>query len=153
MSFSDDINKFTTQTKKKQTNVFRKSSLVVFTQVIKKTPVGNPDIWDNAELWRSLGWVGEGYKGGHLRANWQASINTPARGEIDSTDESTSTKSAKSTTGKAKIGESIYFMNNLPYALPVENGHSAKQAPQGMVKVSVASWKDIVNIVARSENR
>jgi len=153
MSFSDDINKFIKKTKRKEALVFRKSALVVMNQIINKTPVGNPDLWDNKELWESLGWVTAGYKGGHLRANWQATLNSPANGEIDSVSSSTSVASAKRTTGQAKIGDSIYFVNNLPYAIPIENGHSTKQAPAGMVKVSIANWDGIVSTVAKQVNK
>ena len=34
-------------------------------------------------------------------------------------------------------------MNNLPYAVPIENGHS-RQKPEGMVAVTVAEWPGIV---------
>lgn len=42
------------------------------------------------------------------------------------------------TRPAASLGEPPYFIaNNLPYIVPLENGHS-KQAPSGMVAVSLA---------------
>jgi len=150
MSFSDSIDKFVQGTKKKQELVFRKSSLIIMNQIINGTPVGNPDLWENKELWSELGWVGEGYKGGALRANWQGSINKAASGEVNSTSKSKSDDSAKKTASFANVGDKLFFVNNLPYARPIENGHS-KQAPAGMVKVAAANWQGIVKIVARAE--
>jgi len=146
MSLSDGVNKFIKKTMRKYKLVHRKSSLVVMNQIINKTPVGNVSLWKTS-------YPPVGYKGGHLRANWQATLNSPANGEIDSVSSSTSVASAKRTTGQAKIGDSIYFVNNLPYAIPIENGHSTKQAPAGMVKVSIANWDGIVSTVAKQVNK
>jgi len=60
-------------------------------------------------------------------------------------------------TGRAKAGWSIdvrpdstWIYNNVEYIVPLEYGHS-KQAPQGMVRLSIAdivnAWPDIVSEV------
>lgn len=38
--------------------------------------------------------------------------------------------------GGAKLGDVIWQTNNLPYILPLENGHS-RQAPEGMVDINL----------------
>jgi len=47
-----------------------------------------------------------------------------------------------------KAGQVIYLVNNLPYAIPLEYGHSS-QAPGGMVRLTVQKWRPIVDAVAR----
>ena len=38
------------------------------------------------------------------------------------------------------LKQPIYISNALPYALPLEYGHS-QQAPNGMIRVTVEDWK------------
>ncbi|WP_448508778.1 HK97 gp10 family phage protein [Immundisolibacter sp.] len=42
--------------------------------------------------------------------------------------------------GKDVVGKTIYFTNNMPYAYRLEHGWS-KQAPAGMVAVTVAAYQ------------
>jgi len=69
--------------------------------------------------------------------NWNASIGAPDR------------TIGKTLTGvipvanSLKAGEKFYFTNPRPYYLALEYGHSS-QAPQGMVRISVAEWTGIV---------
>jgi len=83
--------------------------------------------------------AGGDYVGGRFRGNWQVSFNTAKTGTLERID----------PTGRESIGEgvgviqgfttqvgTIWMMNNLPYAQPLEYGHSS-QAPAGMVRISV----------------
>jgi len=54
------------------------------------------------------------------------------------------------TVSKAKLGDSVYLVNNLPYAQKIEGG-SSKQAPVGMVKVTVAEYQKIINEIINKE--
>jgi len=116
MSFSDDIKRFNEKVEKRATKLFRGTALSLFGRIITRTPVDT----------------------GRLRGNWQVTLNTSPKGILDSTKvQDTGVMKA------AKLGDSIYIINNLPYAEVIENG-SSKQAPQGMVKVTVAEFKSIV---------
>ncbi|WP_256203847.1 MULTISPECIES: hypothetical protein [unclassified Pseudomonas] len=42
-------------------------------------------------------------------------------------------------------------MNNLPYAIPLEYGHST-QAPAGMVRVTLANFQHIVDEAIRNNS-
>jgi hypothetical protein len=42
-----------------------------------------------------------------------------------------------------KAGDTAYITNSLPYAIPLEFGHS-QQAPGGMVRITVARFQQIV---------
>lgn len=81
---------------------------------------------------------------GMLKGNWQVSVNTPASGTTEELrGENITIAAGTREISKAKAGDDIYIVNNLPYAQAIEGGHS-DQAPQGMVAVTVAEWKRIV---------
>ncbi|HFV9291451.1 TPA: HK97 gp10 family phage protein [Serratia fonticola] len=74
---------------------------------------------------------------GRFRANNQVSIGSPEYTSTSATDKS---GGATLQQGSAVIAQGqpysvIYIQNNLPYAEPLENGHS-KQAPAGIYAVS-----------------
>lgn len=50
---------------------------------------------------------------------------------------------ARAASLRLKAGDSISFVSNSSYALPLEYGHS-DQAPSGMVRVTAANWTNIV---------
>ena len=51
-------------------------------------------------------------------------------------------------TPNIAIGRKVIISNNLPYAQVIEDGHS-KQAPNGMVKVTVTMFDSFVKAAAR----
>lgn len=94
--------------------------------------------------------AGKDYVGGRFRGNWQFSIGTPADGTLDRAD-----ASGGATLAKLKLqvesftaGQFAYIVNNLPYAIPLEYGHST-QAPSGMVRVTLARFQQIVAAAAQ----
>jgi len=80
---------------------------------------------------------------GRLRGNWSAGINRPK----DETGE------YQSTVARARLGESLFLTNNLPYAQVIENGRvgnkGSYQAPKGMVRVTISEFKQVVREQAR----
>lgn len=80
--------------------------------------------------------TGKGYVGGRFRANWVASLGTPAKTTTDSTNRGDSEQQALNGA-QLPLGGKVYFCNSLPYAIRLENGWS-KQAPAGMVKLTLA---------------
>jgi hypothetical protein len=138
MSFKSQITKFKNNTEKKATLTFRGTALSLFGMVILSTPVGNKNLWKVPR-------APAGYVGGRLRGNWQVTLNTPADSFTDDIDADGGATQGSASRGisKAKLGDKIYLINNLPYAQVVENG-SSTQAPNGMVKVAVASFNAAV---------
>jgi len=122
MSFSKDIQKWRKKVEKATLYVFRGTALDLFSTIIRRTPV----------------------RTGRLRGNWQTEINSVASGELASTSGAASLRKAKTKTGKAEINDSIIMVNNLPYAQTIEDGDYSKQAPQGMVKVTLTEFNDYV---------
>nr|WP_259376989.1 hypothetical protein [Pseudomonas juntendi] len=92
-----------------------------------------------------------GYVGGRFRGNWQFSIDLPATGELDRIDRSGDDTIAqlKAQVEALTIGQTAYIVNNLPYAVPLEYGHST-QAPAGMVRVTLANFQAIVDQAIRN---
>ncbi|GGA05605.1 hypothetical protein [Dyella caseinilytica] len=88
----------------------------------------------------------KGYVGGRLRANWFASIGGYTEITTDATDaQGNSTISDGAAIIDQATGDGdIFIVNSLPYAVPIEYGHSGVQAPQGMVRVTIAEFQDYV---------
>lgn len=73
---------------------------------------------------------------GRFRANWNVSAGSPDA----STTTATEASRADQEVGKAlalPVGGVVYLSNGLPYGPRLEHGYSG-QAPQGMIKVTVA---------------
>lgn len=82
---------------------------------------------------------------GRARANWQASLGQPASGTVNvapgkRASAGAATAQAEGVIAGYKGGPSsaIFLTNNLPYIVPLNNGHS-KQAPAGFVERAVAA--------------
>jgi hypothetical protein len=90
--------------------------------------------------------AGRDHVGGRFRGNWQFSIDTPADGVLDQIDPSGNVTLAKLKlqVEQLSIGETAYIVNNLPYGIALEYGHS-KQAPSGMIRVTLARFQQIVD--------
>lgn len=97
--------------------------------------------------------AGQGYVGGRFRGNWQFSIDSPATEELDHIDPSGSETIAAllSQVQALTVGQTAYVVNNLPYAIPLEYGHST-QAPAGMVRVTLANFQRIVDEAIRNNS-
>lgn len=95
--------------------------------------------------------TGQGYVGGRFRGNWQFSIDSPSTAELDRIDPSGSETIAAllNQVQALTIGQTAYIVNNLPYAVPLEYGHST-QAPSGMVRVTLANFQAIVDQAIRN---
>lgn len=95
--------------------------------------------------------AGKGYVGGRFRGNWQFSIDAPTEGVLDQVDPSGNVTIAvlRAQVQALTIGQTAYIVNNLPYGIPIEYGHS-KQAPGGMVRVTLTRFQQIVDEAIRS---
>lgn len=82
---------------------------------------------------------------GRFRGNWQFSIGAPEQGQLDRLDKNGSAATAELVNGaiQFKAGDTAYIVNNLPYAIPLEYGHS-DQAPGGMVRITLERFQQIV---------
>lgn len=88
---------------------------------------------------------------GQLRGNWQATLGSPSNKDLTGTLDPTGT----STVAKAELALSkfkldkhtgklttLFLTNNLPYATRIEFGHYSSKAPQGMVRINLAKFRN-----------
>jgi hypothetical protein len=139
-----DLGKYAQKQNMRLDQIVRRSLLDVSRNVILKTPVGNPDLWESGK-------APAGYVGGRARNNWQASINNIPGGEVDSPSASgaDSLSSANAAINGA-VGQVYYLVNNLPYIRKIEYlGHST-QAPSGMVRLSLKEFDQIARAAINS---
>lgn len=94
----------------------------------------------------------EGYTGGRFRGNWQVGLDTLPTEETGRIDKagSRTLSAGMSVLENFKVGttQTIYIANNVPYAIPLEYGHST-QAPNGMVRLSVMEFTDAMEEALR----
>lgn len=95
--------------------------------------------------------AGKDYVGGRFRANWHLSIDVVENVTFDEVDPSGNETVAAlvSAVSDFTAGQVAYLVNNLPYAIPLEYGHS-QQAPGGMVRITVARFQQIVDEAIRN---
>jgi hypothetical protein len=146
MSFGSDLEQFEVKTVLKGREALQKISMDLFKSVILMSPVGNPDLWKHPV---------RGYVGGRFKGNWQAGINRAPGGVLEDEDATgkkdesgpTIGKMIGTINGKASEGDAIYLVNNLPYAQRLEEGWSTKQAPNGMVALSIQKFDGrVINV-------
>ncbi|TWI52981.1 hypothetical protein IQ22_02816 [Pseudomonas duriflava] len=88
---------------------------------------------------------------GRFRGNWQFSLERPSTGQLEAEDKDGAETLAKlvAEANTFSAGQTAYIVNCLPYAIELEYGHS-QQAPQGIVRITVARFQQIVRDAARS---
>jgi len=115
--FALDLKKFGKVTRDQARLIFQKIVLDLDTRIVLGTPVDE----------------------GVARGNWYPSVSQPSNNVSLGTADKSGNKSisaAASVAGSLKLGDVAWFTNNLPYILPLENGHSG-QAPEGMVDINL----------------
>lgn len=140
MSFASDIRKFSRKANVKLNMIYVASALEIFSEIVRLTPVGNPQTWK--------GKAPAGYLGGHARGNWQIGINSKVTEEIKGVGVDP-VQSESSKLLHATVSDTIYISNNAPYIHALEHEGHSSQAPAGMVKVAVREYKRIVKEKAK----
>lgn len=125
MTLTGDLQKFKAKTEAKMEQAARAIILQAFSECIQRSPVDT----------------------GRFKGNWQTSTAIPA-GVLAVMDPggSRAIGDLRAAVGAFEVGQTMYLANNLPYAERLENGWS-KQAPAGMVKLTVQRWQPIANQV------
>ena len=82
---------------------------------------------------------------GRFRGNWQFNLMTPDNSTTDNVDKEGAETLARIVAGASTFtaGQVAFITNSLPYAIPLEYGHS-KKAPEGMIRVTVARFEQII---------
>lgn len=128
MTFSADLSKFVQKAKGNVDQAVRDITVEVAQRLVERTPV----------------------ESGTARGNWTASIGgftAAATGNPDKDGADTVAHITEAVAG-AKAGDVVFITNTLPYIRELEHG-SSKQAPAGMVSVTVAEFTAIADQAAR----
>lgn len=148
--FSLDISKWVEKTKGDLDEVTRRATLAVANELIMRSPVGNHSEWaipltKSRKTGKMHFNAPVGYVGGRFRNNWQLGVGEMPTGEIENPDRSGKEAIARMEAAipAQAAGKTYYIVNNLPYAMRLEYGWS-KQAPVGMVGLTVVRWRNIV---------
>lgn len=124
-SFALDLSKFAKKANVDMRLVVRKLAFESFKRIILRTPVDT----------------------GRARANWGVTIGSPRVGFfIEGSDKSggATMSAAQAAVQQFDCEGSIFITNNVPYIGPLEYG-SSKQAPAGMVRVTVEEMTGFLN--------
>lgn len=143
MSFELDLKAFAEKTSAKANAVVRKIVIDVGTALVMKSPVGDAEFWQHP--------APPGYVGGRFRANWQYGFGAPLLATNEKVDPE-GAATIQTIVGKVSdkpAGHVHYITNSLPYADRLEHGWS-RQAPQGMVGLTVLEYGPIVEAAARA---
>lgn len=132
MSFSSKTKSWSDKALAKIELAHRKIALDAFSRVILRSPVDT----------------------GRFRGNWQVSIGSIPDDVIELEDKAGSVVISKVTAKVLELeaGDTIYLINNLPYARRLEYGWSG-QAPGGMVRITAAEFQPIVKKVIEQIRR
>lgn len=115
-TFKLDVSKFIDKASETADAEVRKICLDLLTGIVLKTPVDT----------------------GRARANWFTSIGSPSINITESTDPSGSSTIANSLSAISEAtGNVLWITNNLPYIYRLEFEGWSRQAPAGMVRVTV----------------
>lgn len=133
MTFIVEFSEIARKTNQKIEDVARDTATDIFEQIIRRTPYGKPELWK--------GKPPKGYVPGQLKGNWQTTIGSPSDAILPLKDKSggTTIKNMKNVIEKWDGTGAVYFINSLPYAARIEYGAHSTQAPQGMVRLALAS--------------
>ena len=143
MGFALDLQKFAEKAGRKADDVVGNVVVRVAAELDRRSPVGDATYWKNP--------APKGYIGGHFRANWQLGVGTRPTAEVAGVD-----PSGARTLGaiiaevpEEAAGRVYWLVNNAPYAQRIENGWS-RQAPQGLVGLTVVMFQQIVREAAEA---
>lgn len=140
VQFSKGLNEEIVKIRTSSEQTVRKIAFAIDRELVRRTPVGNPDLWkaNQGKSRSDPGYVGKDYTGGRARANWLPSIETPSEEVIEKPDPTGAGAISKmaQVTAAFKLGQKIFISNNLEYIQALEDGHST-QAPNGFVQGSI----------------
>jgi hypothetical protein len=148
MSFELDLRAFIEKAQENAEQVVKKVGTDMLAKIIERSPVGNPDLWKDPPP--------PGYVGGRFRGNWQVTFNAPATtetGRIDPEGDATLHAGQALINAYNSAINSIWLTNTVPYAIPLEYGHSRIQAPNGMARVTVAEFQQFINKAVQELDR
>lgn len=125
MSFTVDLTKWVAKAQGNVDKVLRQTLVLASQQIVERSP----------------------FDTGRFRANWQFSVGGPDLTITDETDKTGEPTKAriKAQVQLIKAGPTVYLTNSLPYAYRLEFEGWSSQAPNGMVRVTLAGLQSAIN--------
>lgn len=143
MTFALDLRAFAKKTDLRTEAVVRRIVLDVAKELVEMSPVGDASYWQSPPP--------KGYVGGRFKASWDYGFNSPPSSLHRGIDPSggASLGRIEASMGNRMSGAVHYIANNTPYARRLEEGWS-RQAPMGMVSLTVLKFQGIVTTAAQA---
>jgi hypothetical protein len=147
-TFAADIRAWVDKTKDDADKIVRYALMTIDGRLVNRSPVGDAKYWKHPA---PAGYAGGRFKGAWLVSEWtpQASgvgldrASSGSKGLIDK-DGSATIAAHAGIVSAAKAGRVYFLYNPLPYAERIEKGWS-RQAPLGLVGLTVVEWNNIVD--------
>lgn len=122
--FSLQLGKFAEKVKGRQDDFVRLLVLKIYRRLVMRTPV----------------------RTGRAQNSWQINEDTP---DLSTTEAAQENEEAIIAEAMAKLkkfsaGGVVWITNNLPYIIPLEEGHSDQAPPGGIVEITIEEFEDIV---------
>lgn len=126
-AFSLQLAKFADKAGRNAETVIRKVAIDLLARFILRSPVDT----------------------GRFRANWQVGLSAVGN-RLDATDKAgtVTIRTGEIIINGTPMGTSIWISNSLPYARRLEYGWS-KQAPAGMVRVTLTEFQKLLGVAAK----
>lgn len=136
-SFTLDLSRFCQKAKAAPATVVKKACFDMFSRVIQRTPVDT----------------------GRARAGWQVGVGgmpsgsdpgpMPKRAKGIGASSSLAQRAEEARDVQAalvgaQLGDTLWLVNNVEYITVLEYDHTSRQAPQGMVRVTITEFQDYV---------
>lgn len=121
--------------------VVQKVMIDVGSSVTVKTPVGDPTTWAPGTP------VPAGYVGGRARGSWQYQKGAPLEEETGRIDKTGAGSIGRLTAGvmTGNPATEHYYTSTVPYMRKLEYEGWSGQAPDGMVRLSIAEFQRFVD--------
>jgi len=127
LSFEQQIRRIIDNRAEVSQEIFTASCIQVSEKVITRTPVDE----------------------GRARGNWNASINSADDSTSDTRRASQAQSDARSTAGRLRLGDTFHLTNGLPYIRPLEYDRLSRQAPNGMVRITLDEFNAALREIVR----
>ena len=128
MSWSKDLKNIIIKNEKLTEKQLRAGMFDAANTVILGSPVGAPELWQQP--------APDYYRAGSYRSAHRISINRITTGNNGIESQGSTMMRLDGELARFKIGETLFMTNPLPYAVPLEYGHSS-QAPNGIYRPAV----------------
>ncbi len=145
--FSLDVSAFVKKAKGNGRAVARKIVLDVGTAIVMRTPVGDPTTWKRG--------APPGYVGGRARGSWQYGNGVPLAQDPGTVDGSGQASVQRLQAGVAgHDGATLhYYTSTVPYMRRLEYEAWSKQAPSGMVRITIVEFQEFAAKAAAELNK